>query len=61
MLRALLYATMLEVGTEEVNIQVTEKIDGCVPQGENESELIFNSLLRKLSHSDYRRAYLQSP
>ena len=47
-----LFTTTLEVGTEEVNIQVKEKIDGCLPPGERGSELIFDSLLRRLSQND---------
>ena len=49
---SLLFTTTLEVGTQEVNIQVKEKTDGCLPPGEPGSELIFDYLLRRLSHND---------
>ena len=47
-----LFTTILDVGSEKVNIRVKEKIDGCLPSGKRGCELIFDSLLRRLSHNN---------
>ena len=49
---SILFTTTLEVGTQEVNIQVKEKTDGCLQPGKPGSELIFDNLLRRLSHNE---------
>ena len=50
--RSPLFTSPLEVGTDEIDIQVKEIIDGCLPPGGRGSELIFDYLLRQLSHND---------
>ncbi len=47
-----LFTAILEVGTEEVDIQVKEETEGCLPSGERGTGHIFNFLLRQLSHRD---------
>ena len=47
-----IFTWMLEVGTEEVDIRVKEETDGCLPPGDKGSDLIFDTLLRQLSHSE---------
>ena len=47
-----LFILPLEVGTEEVDIQLKEKADGCLPPGKRGSEHIFDFILRRLSHRD---------
>ena len=46
------FTTTLDVGSEKVNIRVKEKIDGCLPSGKRGCELIFDSLLRRLSRNN---------
>ena len=50
--RSPLFILPLEVGTEEVDIQLKEKTDDCLPPGERGSEHIFDFILRRLSHRD---------
>jgi hypothetical protein len=46
-----IFTSILEIGTEEVDIQVTEETDGCLPPGEEGSDRIFDFLLHHFSHS----------
>ncbi|CAB3998567.1 Hypothetical predicted protein [Paramuricea clavata] len=46
-----IFTSILEIGTEEVDIQITEKTDACLPPGEEGSDRIFDFLLHQLSHS----------
>ena len=50
--RSPLFILPLEVGTEEIDIQLKEKTDGCLPPGERGSEHIFYFILRRLSNRD---------
>ena len=56
-LRSLFLSTILEVGTDEVDIEIREETNGCLPPRELWSEYIFNSLLHQLSYSDDTRAF----
>ena len=56
-LRSLFFSTILEVGTDEVDIEMREETNGCLPPRELWSEYIFNSLLHQLSHSDDTSAF----
>ena len=56
-LRSLFFSTILEVGTDEVDIEMREETNVCFPTRELWSEYIFNSLLHQLSHSDDTRAF----
>ena len=57
LLRSLLLTTILEVGTDKVDIEIKEETKECLPIGELWSEHIFNFLLRQLSHSDDAHAF----
>ena len=46
-----LFTWTLEVGTEEVDILITEKTDGCLPLGDQGSDRIFDFLLHRLSQT----------
>jgi hypothetical protein len=46
-----LFTSILEIGTEEVDIQITEKTDGCLPPGDEGADRIFDFLLHHFSHS----------
>ena len=45
------FTSILEIGTEEVDMKVTEETDGCLPPGEEGSDRIFDFFLHRLSHS----------
>ena len=58
LLRSLLLTTILEVGTNKVDIEIKEETKACLPIGElARPEHIFNSLLHQLSHSDDTSAF----
>ena len=52
-----IFTFMLEVGTEEVDIQITEETDGCLPSKKERTDWIFDSLLHQLSHSLDKRFF----
>ena len=57
LLRSLLLTTILEVGTDKVDIEIKEETKACLPIGELWPEHIFNFLLHELSHSDDAHAF----
>ncbi|XP_028403487.1 uncharacterized protein LOC114526163 isoform X2 [Dendronephthya gigantea] len=52
-----LHFITLKRGIKKVNVVVFEEIDGCLPTGNKGSELVFDFLLRQLSHSDDTHDY----
>ncbi len=51
------FTLLLEVGTEEVDVEVTETTDGCLPPGDEGSDQIFDLLLHQLSHSEDKHVF----
>jgi hypothetical protein len=52
-----LFTSILEVGTEEVDIQIKEETDGCLPYGKEGTDRIFDFLLHQLSHSEDKHVF----
>ena len=52
-----IFTFMLKVGTEEVDIQITEETDSCLPSKKERTDWIFDSLLHQLSHSLDKRFF----
>ncbi len=51
------FTLLLEVGTEEVDVEVTETTDGCLPPGDEGTDQIFDFLLHQLSHSEDKHVF----
>ena len=52
-----LHYITLNPGIEKVDVVVSELNYGCLPEGSNRSELVFDFLLHQLSGSDYTHDY----
>jgi hypothetical protein len=52
-----LFTLILEIGTEEVDIQIMEEIDCCLPTGKEGTDQIFDFLLHQLSHSEDKHVF----